>query len=149
MFDPSGLVERYHALERWEGVWVNYWTKTVRGENKEGMKDLGRHFVVLPSSSGLSLVGFNAQIDSSSKSGTSFLSGSRSSQGNDSQVKATQAVRLEPSTVANWERVRILGAGDEVQAHCGLFIRDMNTEYDALVERVARKLEGWVYERVA
>lgn len=135
MFDPQGLVERYRALERWDGVWVNYWTETARAGAKE---DPPRHFIVLPSSSGLSLVGFNCQSSSSSKS----------SKDKKKNPATSQSVRLSPGTTSNWELVCIPGAEDEVQAHCGLFIRKFNTEYEALVERVATKIEGWVHERV-
>lgn len=42
-----------------------------------------------------------------------------------------------------WEKVRIDGVEDEVAAHCGLFIRDQNLEYDALVERVGQRVLQW------
>lgn len=42
-----------------------------------------------------------------------------------------------------WERVRIDGVEDEVAAHCGLFIKDQNLEYDALVERVGQRVLQW------
>lgn len=42
-----------------------------------------------------------------------------------------------------WERVQIAGAHDEVGAHCGLFIRDQNLDYDGLVERVGKRILGW------
>lgn len=43
----------------------------------------------------------------------------------------------------NWERVQIEGVQDEVAAHCGLFIRGQNLDYDGLVERVGKKVLGW------
>ncbi|KAG6910468.1 hypothetical protein DXG01_010393 [Tephrocybe rancida] len=43
----------------------------------------------------------------------------------------------------NWEKVLIGGVEDEVAAHCGLFIRGQNLDYDGLVERVAQKVLGW------
>ncbi|KAH8833448.1 hypothetical protein DL96DRAFT_1586123 [Flagelloscypha sp. PMI_526] len=42
-----------------------------------------------------------------------------------------------------WEKVMIHGVDDEVKAHCGLFIRGQNLEYDALVERVGKRVLGW------
>ena len=42
-----------------------------------------------------------------------------------------------------WEKVRIDGVEDEVGAHCGLFIRDQNLEYEALVERVGQRVLRW------
>ncbi|KAF7343253.1 hypothetical protein MVEN_01757100 [Mycena venus] len=42
-----------------------------------------------------------------------------------------------------WEKVVIGGVDDEVAAHCGLFIRGQNLDYDGLVERVGRRVLGW------
>jgi hypothetical protein len=42
-----------------------------------------------------------------------------------------------------WEKVVIEGADNEVEAHCGLFIRTQNTDYDGFVERVAQRVNGW------
>ncbi|KAJ7835983.1 hypothetical protein B0H13DRAFT_2678258 [Mycena leptocephala] len=42
-----------------------------------------------------------------------------------------------------WEKVVIGGVEDEVQAHCGLFIRGQNLDYDGLVERVGQRVLGW------
>ncbi|KAF9460411.1 hypothetical protein BDZ94DRAFT_1266177 [Collybia nuda] len=42
-----------------------------------------------------------------------------------------------------WEKVPIGGVDDEVAAHCGLFIRGQNLDYDGLVERVGLKVLGW------
>ena len=46
-----------------------------------------------------------------------------------------------------WERVRIGGVEDEVAAHCGLFIRAQNLEYNLFVERVAGVVERWCRNR--
>ncbi|PVG01563.1 hypothetical protein CPB86DRAFT_79377 [Serendipita vermifera] len=43
-----------------------------------------------------------------------------------------------------WLKVRIEGVEDEVAAHCGLFIRSQNLEYDAFVARVGELVKGWV-----
>ncbi|KAJ7111377.1 hypothetical protein C8R44DRAFT_799402 [Mycena epipterygia] len=43
----------------------------------------------------------------------------------------------------NWEKVVIGGVDDEVAAHCGLFIRGQNLDYDGLVERVGKGVLGW------
>ncbi|KAL1679151.1 hypothetical protein EV122DRAFT_210561 [Schizophyllum commune] len=40
----------------------------------------------------------------------------------------------------HWESVPIAGVDNEVAAHCGLFIRGQNLDYDGLVERVGRKV---------
>ncbi|KAJ7092853.1 hypothetical protein B0H15DRAFT_832702 [Mycena belliarum] len=42
-----------------------------------------------------------------------------------------------------WEKVVIGGVEDEVAAHCGLFIRGQNLDYDGLVERVGNRVLGW------
>jgi len=43
----------------------------------------------------------------------------------------------------NWESVVIGGVQDEVAAHCGLFIRSQNLDYDGLVERVGKRVLAW------
>ncbi|KAJ7450834.1 hypothetical protein FB451DRAFT_1285261 [Mycena latifolia] len=42
-----------------------------------------------------------------------------------------------------WEKVVIGGVDDEVAAHCGLFIRGQNLDYDGLVERVGKRVLEW------
>lgn len=42
-----------------------------------------------------------------------------------------------------WERVEIEGAEDEVGAHTGIFMREVNIRYEELVERVGRVVMGW------
>ncbi|KAJ6625198.1 hypothetical protein B0H10DRAFT_2174303 [Mycena sp. CBHHK59/15] len=42
-----------------------------------------------------------------------------------------------------WEKVVIGGVDDEVAAHCGLFIRGQNLDYDGLVERIGNRVFGW------
>lgn len=176
MFDPQGLVERYRALEGWEGDWVNYWTETAAavgakeregdGKEQEGeeakavkndeAKDKKkhkskqtnppRHFIVLPSTSGLSLVGF-LPSSSSSPSSSSNLKPKAKPKPTPTRSQSL-SVRLSPTTSHNWELVRIPGAEDEVQAHCGLFIRQLNTEYELFVQRVAGRVGEWVRVRV-
>lgn len=41
-----------------------------------------------------------------------------------------------------WEKVAVAGSPSEVDAHCGIFFREKNWEYDGFVERVAQ----WVQE---
>ncbi|KAF8513260.1 hypothetical protein BU17DRAFT_77225 [Hysterangium stoloniferum] len=53
---------------------------------------------------------------------------------------------LERYRILHWESVRIHGAKDEVEAHCGLFVRNLNWEYDAFVKRTADVVKGWVIE---
>lgn len=42
-----------------------------------------------------------------------------------------------------WEKVSVGGVQDEVAAHCGLFIRSQNLDYDGFVDRVATKVFSW------
>jgi hypothetical protein len=42
-----------------------------------------------------------------------------------------------------WEVVTIGGVQDEVAAHCGLFIRGHNLDYDGLVESVGQRVLAW------
>lgn len=43
-----------------------------------------------------------------------------------------------------WLKVKIAGVNDEVAAHCGIFIRGQNLEYEAFVDRVGALVESWV-----
>ncbi|KAG8750975.1 hypothetical protein FRC14_008239 [Serendipita sp. 396] len=43
-----------------------------------------------------------------------------------------------------WLKVPIAGVEDEVAAHCGLFFRHQNLEYDQFVERVGKLVRSWV-----
>ncbi|KAG8996330.1 hypothetical protein FRB90_012762 [Tulasnella sp. 427] len=47
-----------------------------------------------------------------------------------------------PMTRPHWERVAVAGAASEVDAHCGIFFREKNWDYDQFVEKVAK----WVQE---
>jgi hypothetical protein len=42
-----------------------------------------------------------------------------------------------------WESVVIGGVQDEVAAHCGLFIRTQNLDYDGFVENVGKRVLAW------
>jgi hypothetical protein len=42
-----------------------------------------------------------------------------------------------------WEKVTIAGVEDEVAAHCGLFIKGQNLEYEAFVDRVGKRVLQW------
>lgn len=39
-----------------------------------------------------------------------------------------------------WEKVIIRGVEDEVAAHCGIFIREQNLDYDGFLGRVGAKV---------
>jgi hypothetical protein len=51
---------------------------------------------------------------------------------------------LHPRKKNHWLKVRITGVEDEVAAHCGLFIRAQNLDYDRFVERVGNVVKSWV-----
>ena len=51
---------------------------------------------------------------------------------------------LRPSSAQRWEQIKIHGAKDEVEAHCSLFLRDVNLEYDGFIRRVAEVTKGWI-----
>ncbi|KAL0579905.1 hypothetical protein V5O48_002076 [Marasmius crinis-equi] len=42
-----------------------------------------------------------------------------------------------------WEKVDVAGAQDVVAAHCGIFFPNQNLEYEALVDRVGRRVLDW------
>ena len=51
---------------------------------------------------------------------------------------------LRPKLTEHWEQVKVHGAKDEVEAHLGLFMRDVNQEYDQFLQRAAKVIKGWV-----
>lgn len=53
-------------------------------------------------------------------------------------------ITLPWSSKDRWLKVKIAGVEDEVAAHCGLFIRGQNLQYDDFVARVGRLVLGWV-----
>lgn len=170
MFDPSELKERYDKLLKWGneggGIWINYYTitdpkalvmrerekergkerdkaliqsgieplkeseddtskrklKKSHGANAEGLeeekrkleKEKGHHFNMLPSSSVFVQAGRNVFPG-----------------------------RVSDDPLDSWPRVVISGAGDEVEAHCGLFMPKMNLDYHSFVERVGQGILGW------
>ncbi|KAL5521299.1 hypothetical protein ACEPAG_9222 [Sanghuangporus baumii] len=58
-------------------------------------------------------------------------------------VKYARTESLRLGSLEHWERFPILNVDDEVEAHCGLFIRSRNPRYESLVERVADIMEEW------
>lgn len=53
-------------------------------------------------------------------------------------------ITLPWSSKERWLKVKVRGVEDEVAAHCGLFIRSQNLEYDDFVARVGRVVLGWL-----
>lgn len=39
MFDPKGLVDRYQKLEKWNGKWLNFWTRTIVHDHSRENED--------------------------------------------------------------------------------------------------------------
>lgn len=53
-------------------------------------------------------------------------------------------ITLPWSSKDRWLKVKVTGVDDEVAAHCGLFIRSQNLQYDDFVARVGRVVLGWL-----
>jgi hypothetical protein len=53
-------------------------------------------------------------------------------------------ITLPWTSKERWLKVKVTGVEDEVAAHCGLFIRSQNLEYDDFVARVGRVVLGWL-----
>ncbi|GJJ14819.1 hypothetical protein Clacol_009087 [Clathrus columnatus] len=118
MFDPKGLLRRYKALTEWKGRWFVFWSVAIRHENPKKKPETN-------------------PIDKAPDSHPD-----KSSDG----VKSFHHFVVTPREKSNWERIVIHGAKDEVQAHIGLFRRDLNWEYDAFVKRAAYVLSRWIAE---
>jgi hypothetical protein len=160
MFDPSGLKERYIRLVNWRnGMWVNYWTQTLPkvaeseydGEesntadqiayNDVGLMESG---IVAPSAD----VGLSSSIEREWMRETGQLE--KHCCKNEQKLKDARHFIVLPTGLGkkfgggeNWEKIIIDGVDDEVAAHCGLFIREQNLDYDGLLERVARRILQW------
>ncbi|EJD08409.1 uncharacterized protein FOMMEDRAFT_151266 [Fomitiporia mediterranea MF3/22] len=171
MFDPPGLRERYMALERWKGNWVNFWTEVPsRGIDKESDADqenpddsggeANTFSGALPNNTAdfalIANAGEKASDHASAKqrkAAGKALRKERAKEQDQSKGKASTARPARHFIVLphrrdacsdtfrfgsreQWERVPICAVDDEVGAHCGLFIRMQNPEYEKLVERV-------------
>ncbi len=158
MFDPAGLKARYTQLVAWEatgGVWVNYWTHTVKAadhvhesahaaepmDDDEALRVNG----ILPAPSDASLVSVSSAAGSDvgsldSKTGTS--SPKRKKRRRHFVVLPT-GLGQYLGGLERWEEVPIAGVNDEVSAHTGIFIPHQNLEYEELVKRVADRVLEW------
>ena len=58
-------------------------------------------------------------------------------------VKNARTESTRYGSLERWERFPILNVDDEVEAHCGLFIRARNPGYENLVERVSVVILDW------
>ena len=172
MFDPPGLKSRYSHLEKWDGLWVNYWTQTpsdpTSGPGEEEEAEMGERLdnddalvmngvisstdgPISPRSSLSSAPPSPASSNSSTRSSFSSPSGKlkKGRQSEPSKKKGHHFVVLPNGIGRNlggwdkWESVVIRGVKDEVAAHTGLFIPEQNLEYDDLIERVGTKVLVW------
>lgn len=220
MFDPSGLRERYQTLEKWDGLWVNYWTETVPkaandhkkgdvGRNKEKAKEIGPDEgkdkekpssnpdpSVLPDNTAdLAILETGVPSTDASEKGNEdsyehrsptpevdpkiaekerkkaekerakadkehakavkeaekALKKQREREKKNKEPRLARHFIVQPlncdipglGSGEKWERVQIAGVEDEVAAHCGLFIKTQNLDYDALVQRVGDLVMKW------
>lgn len=157
VFEPIGLKDRYTQLVAWKGVWTNYWTQTVpRGEEGAEADEKRADQQVADNDAALLEANILSPPDQSKKS-SSPLKGSRKkreaygkNEEQRSNIRPGRHFVVLPTGLgevlggaSKWEKVLIEGVEDEVAAHCGLFIRDRNLDYEGLVERVGRKILGW------
>ncbi|KAG6827017.1 hypothetical protein H0H92_013537 [Tricholoma furcatifolium] len=139
MFDPSGLKDRYTTLVGWQGgLWINYWTQTVRRSNSAASGANGDAMI--------------DEITSESMSFSPLYQGDikYDNKGQAEKVKSGRHFIVLPTGLPRdlggsekWEKVIIGGVDDEVAAHCGLFIRGQNLDYEGLVARVGQRVLEW------
>lgn len=165
-FDPTGLKERYVRLVGWQnGMWVNYWTQTPpkstesgrpeheddkRKEEELAYNDLGlmeSGIVATPAKS----ESFSSSIEREWMREIGKLEKHETKpDGKERKIKGGRHFIILPTGLGrkfggegNWQKVVIGGVDDEVAAHCGLFIRGQNLDYDGLVDRVGQRILDW------
>jgi len=171
MFDPNGLRDRYASLVRWNGLWCNYWTVTVPKVEDEGEKrEEGDNLVPLETNmdgssasvQSLTEADLAQEGESIGKDGEQKDSDKKDKENEKEKTKEKKKKKKPKSGrhfvvlpngigeflggVEKWEQVTIAGVDDEVAAHCGLFIRNQNLDYDGLVERVGKRIMRWCDE---
>ncbi|KZT22741.1 hypothetical protein NEOLEDRAFT_1097190 [Neolentinus lepideus HHB14362 ss-1] len=164
MFDPVGLRDRYRALETWNGLWVNYWTETVPKPGvpppTEASKENEDAALELTTAE---IGGLSSELGDEAAPLTKETEMARTKQLQKAEKelkkqRERERKAMEPRPARHfivlpgafngkarhkWLKVPIAGAEDEVQAHCGLFIRGTNLEYDSFVDRVGDLLKSW------
>lgn len=162
MFEPIGLKNRYTRLVAWQGVWVNYWTQTIpRGKKSAEADETRANQQIADNDVALLQANVLPQADPSAAgqkpSASSSLKGSQKQreayvkdEEKKSKARPGHHFVVLPTGLgevlggaSKWEKVLIEGAEDEVAAHCGLFIRDRNLDYEGLVERIGKRIFGW------
>ncbi|KAK0447206.1 hypothetical protein EV421DRAFT_1789338 [Armillaria borealis] len=168
MFDPPELKARYTALVKWNsGLWVNYYTQTVPRVQEDGHVEEADNDVALLQTGMAETPSTTSPSTSVPELGPRTASETKAAKKDDEKrkkkLKKQREKEAKKGKVARhfvvlptglgqilgggekWENVLIEGVKDEVGAHCGLFIRGQNLDYDGLVDRVSRKIVGWCY----
>ena len=167
MFDPSGLRERYTTLENWDRPWVNFWTETTSQgnaiepeENTGKISDDVQNEMLPDNTTDIVRLAEAHQLRSSeayahAKATEKAVLKERDAERDAKKPRPARHFIVLPhfrdvrsnswhfGSGENWECIQISNASDEVEAHCGLFIRDLNPNYDLLLNRVADIVEGW------
>lgn len=60
------------------------------------------------------------------------------------KIIARHFITLPWSSKGKWVKVKVAGVEDEVGAHCGIFIKNQNLEYERFVERVGDVVKAWL-----
>lgn len=162
MFDPSGLHERYTKLVAWKGgMWTNYWTQTiprVKVQHLSHQQQIAENDIALLNS----VLGEDVPIHSptTSEEHRKMLQEAQKQKKEETKkskeqqkIQSARHFIVLPTGLGQvlgggdkWEKVLIEGVEDEVAAHCGLFIRSQNLDYDGFVHRVGTKLISWFAE---
>jgi hypothetical protein len=163
MFDPPDLKERYEKLLKWGGegggIWINYYTvtdpKALAKKEREKERDKERDEALVES--GLSPPPAESE-EPPKKSGKikkpKEKKDPEKEKGHHFNMLPSSSVfvqagcyvfpgRVSRDPVDSWPKVVISGAGDEVEAHCGLFMPKMNFEYESFVRTVGDGLLEW------
>lgn len=142
-------------------MWVNYWTHTLPPDNRRldskaearsaelayndrGLIESG---IVEPPTNDLS----QSPIDREWMEHITKAKGSKSkAEKEKSKGKRGRHFIVLPTGMGKqlgggerWENIIIGGVEDEVAAHCGLFIREQNLDYDGFLGRVAARIIAW------
>ncbi|XP_006455156.1 hypothetical protein AGABI2DRAFT_153208 [Agaricus bisporus var. bisporus H97] len=147
MFDTSGLKERYRRLVAWkDGTWVNYWTTTWGGTSSEEGSEAGQ---LAYNDRGLlesGIIESSAPGTPSSLIDQEWRNHIKKSNETSGKKRGRHFIVL-PTGLGKimggercWEKVIIRGVEDEVAAHCGIFIREQNLDYDGFLGRVGAKV---------
>ncbi|KIJ46932.1 hypothetical protein M422DRAFT_778325 [Sphaerobolus stellatus SS14] len=137
MFDPNGLTKRYMKLEKWNGQWMAWWTVVIPKKDAEKKihveKGAALGALVKATSPGLAIGVPPLEIRHATSP----------KHADDEKEDKPRHFVVTPHKKDKWEQVEIHAAKDEVEAHTGLFRKDLNVGYDSFVRRVAEVVKGW------